>query len=239
MPAADLVNGFAQLSRTLRLRSAGLAYAPLGGAVTRLGAWETGPAWSTMKVPLSLAALARSDSETTRQQVHRALTGSDNQAAEQLWSLLGGGRPAADAVDAVLADHGDDQTRTQPQRTRPPYTPFGQTLWSLTDQTTFASALACSPRDQPVSQEMAQIDPSQQWGLGRLPSAVFKGGWGPDTTGHYLVRQFGVVSLNGYRVAVALAAEPASGSFDDATRALDHMADWLQQSVHATSGGCP
>lgn len=231
--------GFARLTGTLRVRSAGLAYAPLGdGLPTLLGEWEAGPAWSTMKVPLGIAALDRSDSASVRQLVHRAITESDNQAAEALWSQLGGGRTAADAVDAVLATHGDDRTHTQSQRIRPPYTPFGQTVWSLTDQVRFASALACSSQDQPVVDEMTHVVSAQQWGLGRLPSATFKGGWGPDHAGRYLVRQVGLISLNGHPVAVALAAEPTSGSFDDGVQALNRMTDWIRQSIHPATGGC-
>lgn len=234
-----LAAGFDRLVAGLGVRSAGLVYAPVGGTPVRLGSWRTGPAWSTMKVPLSLAALRRSDSANVRALVHRAITASDNQAAEALWSGLGGGHAAGNAVDQVLVAHGDRRTRTQSQRIRAPFTPFGQTVWSLTDQVTFASALACSAGDRPVAEEMAGVTAAQRWGLGRLPSAAFKGGWGPDPAGRYLVRQFGVVSLDGHLVAVAIAVEPADGSFDGGVRALNRIADWLRRSVHPTSGGCP
>jgi hypothetical protein len=237
--SADLTTSFAALRPTLGVRSVGLVFAPVGaGTLTQLGDWKAGPAWSTMKVPLSLAALQQSATAGTTSLVHKAITESDNAAAESLWSQLGSGDPAAAAVDAVLASHGDTATRTQPQRIRPPYTPFGQTTWSLARQVTFASRMACSTADSPVYQEMSQVIASQRWGLGQLPGAAVKGGWGPDPSGRYLVRQFGVVRLDGHLVAVAVAVTPSSGSFDDGVHALDKVTDWLKQHVHPTTGGC-
>jgi hypothetical protein len=237
--SADLTASFTALRPTLGLRSVGLVFAPVGGGTaTQLGDWKAGPAWSTMKVPLSLAALKGSDTAGTTSLVHKAITESDNAAAESLWSQLGSGDPAATAVDAVLATHGDTATRTQPQRIRPPYTPFGQTSWSLARQVSFASSMACSAADRPVYQEMSQVIASQRWGLGQLPGAAVKGGWGPDLSGRYLVRQFGVVRLDGHLVAVAVAVTPSSGSFDDGVRALDKVTGWMKQHVHPTSGGC-
>lgn len=238
-PSTDLRAGFAELRAELGVRAVGLAYAPVGdGPIVLLGDWRSGPAWSTIKVPLSLAALRRSNTTDTRRLVHRALTVSDNQAAEALWSQLGAGRSAADDVDAALTAHGDRQTRTQAEQVRPPYTPFGQTAWSLAAQVRFGSALACTAADRPVLDEMSHIVAAQRWGLGRLPGAAFKGGWGPDPSGRYLVRQFGVVRLNGRLVAVAIAVQPASGSFDGGIRAMDLIADWVKQNVHPNRGGC-
>jgi hypothetical protein len=191
-----------------------------------------------MKVPLSLTALGRSDTAGTTSLVHKAITESDNAAAESLWSGLGSGDTAASAVDAILAAHGDTTTRTQSQRIRPPYTPFGQTTWSLARQVTFASSMACSAADRPVYQEMSQVIASQRWGLGQLQGAAVKGGWGPDPSGRYLVRQFGIVRLDGHLVAVAVAVTPSSGSFDDGVHALDRVTGWMKQHVHPASGGC-
>lgn len=89
-----------------------------------------------------------------------------------------------------------------------------------------------------VVDEMERVTRGQRWGLGRLPSAAFKVGWGPDPADRSLVRRFGIVPPNGHLVAVALAAEPTSGSFVDGVRALDRMADWLSRPIHPTSGGC-
>jgi hypothetical protein len=236
---AALNASFRKLQAKLHSRSLGLAYQPLGDThLVQLGDWETGPAWSTVKVPLSVAALRRSSSDEVVSLVHRAITESDNSAAEALWGVLGGGQPAATAVDAVLASYGDRSTHTQSRQIRPPFTPFGQTTWSLTHQVTFMSRLYCSADASSVIQEMNHISAGQRWGLGTLPGATFKGGWGPDTSGRYLVRQFGVVTLGRARVAVAVSVEPGSGSFSEGTRDLDQIATWLRKNVHPTSGSC-
>jgi len=237
---ADLAASFARLRPKLGVQAVGLVVEPVGGGPrTQLGDWQAGPAWSSMKVPLALAALKQSDTAATRSLVHKAITESDNQAAESLWSQLGSGQTAAHAVDAVLAAHGDAVTRTQAVRVRPPYTPFGQTTWSLSRQVTFASVLACSAADRPVLDQMSQVIPAQRWGLGRLPGAAFKGGWGPDASGRYLVRQFGLVRLGGHLVAVAIAVQAGgSGTLDDGVHALNLLADWMNANLHPTSGGC-
>ena len=76
---------------------------------------------------------------------------------------------------------------------------------------------------------MGQIEPDQRWGLGQIPGAKFKGGWGPSLEGDYLVRQFGVIPVNDGLAVVAVAVEPNSGSFDDGTQALTRIATWLQE----------
>lgn len=219
-------------------RSVGVVLASVGSndPPVVLGSWSAGPAWSTMKVPLSEAAL-RQDSGVLPS-VRSALTMSDNSAAESLWATLGSGTTAAAKVDAVLAAHGDSATRTQAVRVRPPYTPFGQTTWSLVDQVRFAQGIACSPNSATVVSTMGQVTESQRWGLGSLPSANFKGGWGPDRSGRYLVRQFGIVTIGGKRVAVAVAVEPRDGSFASGTAALSSIARWLGSQDVSGPGHC-
>jgi hypothetical protein len=239
VPAGTLTADFAELQRTLDVRRIGVVYAPVGSDdPVELGDWTAGVAWSTIKVALSIAAFRKSPDKTTTSLVHNAITRSDNAAAEKLWAHLGGGRDAAAAVDAVLADHGDSRTRTQSERTRASFTPFGQTTWSLADQVDFASHLACTPSDSKVVEEMRSVTPEQRWGLGRLPGAAFKGGWGPDASGRYLVRQFGVVEVHGRSVAVAIAAEPRSGTFADGTAVLNRVASWLARSLPPQQGSC-
>jgi hypothetical protein len=80
---------------------------------------------------------------------------------------------------------------------------------------------------------MEQVEPDQRWGIGTVAGTQFKGGWGPSPSGSYLVRQMGVLSGPTGKVAVAMAAQPASGSFADGTQDLTQMADWL--TAHLTS----
>ena len=67
--------------------------------------------------------------------------------------------------------------------------------------------------------------------MGQIPAAHFKGGWGPDPQGRYLVRQFGIVPINGRNVAVALAVRPHDGSFDSGTSALSKVTTWLMDNA--------
>ncbi len=234
---------FAALTQGLS-GSSGIAYLPVGstGTPTTLGGWSSGVAWSTMKVPVAIAAVradgARPSSATTAL-LRRAITASDNAAAEGLWSRLGSGAKAAAATTAVLRDGADRATVVPATRTRPGFTAFGQSVWSLSQQTRFAAALPCVKGAAPVLSLMGQVTSSQRWGLGTLgASARFKGGWGPGTSGGYLVRQFGVITLpRGGQLAVALASEPADGSFATGTANLTVMARWLQARLGSLRGG--
>ncbi|MEC3954596.1 hypothetical protein VMT65_16270 [Nocardia sp. CDC153] len=234
---------FADLKAALDGR-VGIAVMPVGGGdMTQLGDWSTGIAWSTIKVPLALAAL-RHDPEGMRSTAEAAITFSDNDAAQELWNSLGNGNQAADAVEAILREAGDTTTDVAARHTKlaalesDDLLAFGATDWSLADQVHFASKLPCLPRANSVVSLMSEITPSQSWGLGRLIGAEFKGGWGPDDeTGKYTVRQFGLIpTLNG-PVAVALAAEPTSGSFDDATDMMDKLALLVGDHLPDLRGG--
>jgi hypothetical protein len=198
-----------------------------------LGTWRSGPAWSTSKVPLALAALHRHDDTVTRERARRAITASDNDAAQALWASLGAAPEAAKAVDDELAAEGDRRTHIQWRQVRPPFSPFGQTEWSLDDQLTFTSGLACD-RSRPsalVTSDMGSVTASQRWGLGRITHTRFKSGWGPNPSGRYLVRQIGLVPRGSQIVAVAIAVVPESGSFAQGTAALDQIASWLRASL--------
>lgn len=203
----------------------------------RAGSWRTGVAWSTAKVPLSVAALRRSSSGTTRSLVRRTITVSDNAAAERLWTRLGRPSTAGARVQRVVRDLGDRRTIIEHRRVRPPFTAFGQTRWALTDQARFASGLACRREARPVLTRMGQIVRSQRFGLGQVPrtglarSPRFKGGWGPIGRG-YLVRQLGIVTLaDGTTYGVAIAAYSPRG-YAAATRDLDRVARWLLRRIH-------
>ena len=218
----------------------GLAYAPLDHPeqAISLGSWSHGPAWSTIKVPLALALLRDGGNVTSA--VRSAITASDNSAAESIWEQLGGGAVAARKVQDVLAEAGDPLTEVPSERRRSGFSVFGQTDWSVADQARFLARVACDPDAAPVTGLMGEIVPGQQWGLGAIDDAYFKGGWGPGTDGLYLVRQFGVVPTGKGRVAVAIAAVAASGGFGDGAAVLDRLTGWLQDHLYEVGGGrCP
>lgn len=246
-PVAAVPSGLAADFAQLRSEfpgQMGLAVMAVGGdrAVT-LGDWHTGVAWSTIKVPLALAALRR-DPVGPADLATAAITESDNDAAQALWISLGGGEPAAEAVEAVLREAGDTTTdvadRHNPDAAATIDHPmvFGATQWSLGDQVEFASRLPCLQQASRVLGLMRRITDEQRWGLGSFVGAEFKGGWGPDDdTGAYLLRQFGIIPTWSGGLAIALAAHPDSGDYDDAITMMDRMAAVVARHVHELHGG--
>lgn len=226
----------------VRLRgSEGVAYTVVGGtAKTQLGSWRTGPGWSTVKVPLAVAADVQAHGRPgaeTRRLIERAITASDNAAAERLWSSLGTPRIAASKVQAALRSGGDRVTVVPSRRVRPGFSAFGQTRWSLTHQATFVARLPCLQYGGDVLHLMGAVVSSQRWGIGAVGRPVrFKGGWGPSPSGRYLVRQMGIVTLaNGSRIGLAIASEPADGRFETGTANLTALARWVV--AHAATQG--
>ncbi|QIS14750.1 hypothetical protein F5544_34585 [Nocardia arthritidis] len=234
-----LAAGFVELQAGVKGKI-GMAIMPVGGdRAVSFGSWTSGPAWSTMKVPLTIAALRRNPATSTYA-ASNAITQSDNAAADVLWQSLGSSQEAAQAVEAVLREGGDTKTTVPATRTRSDASSFGQADWALTDQVRFASRLPCLPQSATVINLMEQITPQQRWGLGSFNNAEFKGGWGPDLQGAYLVRQFGLVPAANGEFAVAFAAQPDSGAFSDGMTLLDKMSALISQHMGELSGGkCP
>ena len=166
----------------------------------------------------------------TEDLIARALTASDNAAAERLWDRLGD--RAAHRTQALLAAAGDTATTVQSERVRAEFSPYGQTDWSTRAQARFVAALPCLPHGRRVLDLMGRVQADQRWGLGSAGvPARFKGGWGPDPSGRYLVRQMGLLTIDGKAVAVAIATEPADGQFATATVAATRLAEWVARHV--------
>lgn len=192
-----------------------------------LGRWSTGVAWSTIKVPLAIAALRR-DPTRAEPLVVKAITESDNPASEDLWCALGSPAVAARQVQAVIAAAGDPCTVVEARRIRPGFTAFGQTEWSLARQARFAANLGDDASSALVIDLMHRVAPSQRWGLAAKGIAA-KGGWGPGLDGDYLVRQFGILPVDSGQLGVALAAEAAT--FEIGVDVLTTMAKWLVEHL--------
>jgi hypothetical protein len=188
-----------------------------------LGRWSSGVAWSTIKVPLAIAALRR-DHPRAPDLVVKAITESDNHASEQLWSLLGDPAHAAQQVQAVVHESGDTATLVESRRLRPGYTAFGQTEWTLARQARFAARLPYIGGAATVIDLMHHLTSGQRWGLAAKGAAA-KGGWGPGVDGDYLVRQFGVIPTESGYWGVALAAQ--AQAFDTGVDVINRITDWL------------
>ena len=112
--------------------------------------------------------------------------------------------------------------------------------WSLISQAHFLAVAACDGRNAPVLTLMGQITADQHWGLGTIAGTRFKGGWGPFPTGKYLQRQIGLITTPDGVSAVAIAAEPDSGSYGDGVHDLNAIAGFLAEHLTTLpSGRCP
>jgi len=210
--------GFDELAQTVPGK-VGVAIASAGAEPVSLGEWSDGVAWSTIKVPLAVAALRAGVAHAD--QLVAAITRSDNAAAEELWSQLGD--PAAPLVQSVLREAGDPVSVVESRRLRAEYTPFGQTRWSLADQARFAAGLSCVSEASRIVDLMGALSVDHRWGLAAKGFAA-KGGWGPGLTDGYLVRQFAIVSGT---VGVAVAAEVREGGYQVGVDAINSVADWV------------
>lgn len=192
------------------------------------GALQEGPAWSTAKVPVAIAASKRGG---VTPQMRSAITASDNSAAEAVWRSLGAPSEAGAAATQVLREGGDGETQVQSAVTRPGFSAFGQTRWSLPNQATFGANVQCIAGASAVTDLMGQITAGQNYGLGTITGAHYKGGWGPDQSGAYLTRQFGFIpgEKPGTFVGVAIAAKPADGSYETGQAMLTELAKALSQ----------
>lgn len=229
-PMDDLQADFASFSAGIPAE-VGLAVVA-GPTSSTFGTRTAATAWSTIKVPLAIAAL-RADPDQAAAFVSAAISQSDNAAAESLWSLLGPPAQAAVAVQAVLAEGGDPTTSVQSVRVREGFTAFGQTDWPTEAQARFASRLPCIAGNEVVMADMQSLAGNQSWGLAGDADVAAKGGWGPGKDGGYLVRQLATISTPDGTIGIALAAEPEDGTFGSGVAAINQLADWIEANRDA------
>ncbi len=209
-----------------------------GGPDLSGGSFATGDAWSTIKVPIAERVLEdfggpSGISASQQANITSAITLSDNDAAAALFGDLerehGGLAPASEAVGEVLRRAGDSET-TISTVGRGSFSSYGQTDWSLANQFKYMAALAggCIGNSAGRSYllgQMAAVGGSDTFGLGSVGfPAKWKGGWGPGTDGKYLVRQMGVMEVDGKQVVVAMAAIPDDGTFESGMTMLSDIA---------------
>ncbi|WP_425307241.1 hypothetical protein AADG42_00295 [Ammonicoccus fulvus] len=211
-----------------------LAVVPVGGGDPLVFGSVTEPvAWSTIKVPISIAALRNDTRGRLEPTMRAAITWSDNGSAMKLYSSLGRTAQAQNAVDQVLHDLGDPNTSLIKSSVN-----FGEATWELHDQARFAAQLPCHPDAQAVYEAMDDVIEEQSWGLGIFPGAHFKGGWGISDRGT-LVRQLGVIETAKGNVAVAVAYDSDDSDVVGFV-ALTEVAQWLAANADALPvGQCP
>ncbi len=236
----QLQAGFAALDLKVPV---GVAIVPVGGGGVPilLGDQEPQDAWSTIKVPLALAAERRNGENRTET---KAVIDSDNRSARLLTRSLGTPAEATAAVTDVLREGGDRGTVVQPAADDGEWPHLGETTWTLTDSAVWTAHLPCMPGSEHVLDLMAHVAPTQDWGLNKIPGdrTAVKGGWGVDEGDEgYLVRQIGLITLNdGKRVAVSMSAHEPKMTFDAGAIALNTVGHWLGDNLNLLPGGsCP
>ncbi len=198
---------------------------PNRGPITA-GSLSPTVAWSTSKVPLALTVVQDQGPQAQPGAVRSALRESDNEAADQLWRSLGPAPTAATRVTAVLRQAGDATTVVPATAARPPYSIFGQTIWSTAEQARFMQHLPCLPGAELVIGHLQQVSSEQRWGIAGRPGATYKGGWGPARQSGFEARQLGwYQGRDGSRTVVAMAVR--AGTFPEATRVLNLLAGQL------------
>ncbi|WKD60314.1 hypothetical protein CCICO_01300 [Corynebacterium ciconiae DSM 44920] len=210
-------------------------YGPMGIAVDGSvhGNLTSGSAWSTSKVAIAIAADRAGVADPSV--VEAAIAVSDNDAADMLWNAIGGGEDAALAANEVLRDGGDTVTDYNAFHLGY-FTPYGQTEWALKDQVRFAASLPSLDGAETTYEAMGDSSQHQPYGLATMPNPHFKGGWGPDDSGRYLVRQFGIVTgPDNKDLPIAIMVKPTDGTYESGQEALTALADQLKKCTTTDS----
>jgi hypothetical protein len=205
-----------------------------------------------MKVPVLATVLARSGGSFDQQALAaRALDASDNAAAEALFADLervnGGLIGASEAIQDTLREGGDESTMINTAPNSEGFTTWGQSEWSAAGEVTFYRSLArgcvLNPsRTQYVMTLMRDVESDQRWGAGSagLPSQLalgFKGGWGPEPDGRYLVRQTAIAGSGDQGYVFSMLAKPSDGQFATGTEMLTDVARWVGRTFPLTAVG--
>ncbi|MEJ4099935.1 hypothetical protein V5S96_06135 [Corynebacterium mastitidis] len=194
-----------------------------GGQVYSAGDPGHSAAWSTIKVPIAIAAYKAGTAE--EEAARAAITYSDNDASVELWNSLGGTREAGAAVQEVLSAAGDPTDVARQWGHSGDRVSFGEVSWPLSGQALFASHVRCIEGAQPVVDLMGEIAEDHKYGLGLLKGSAFKGGWGPDDEGVFTMRQLGVVD----GVGIAMYVHPEDDTESGGRAMLDDMARGLRE----------
>ncbi len=214
------------------------------------GSWTGGRAWSTIKVPLAIAAAQKNAStgQVTEpygtscnpglsSAINLAITKSDNCAAWWLWEALGGDNSsAAQTVTDVIKSGGDSSTTVASTKGSKTGLTSGTTSWSLVGQAIFAANIASIKNSGEVMTQMKTHNAGDgSSGLNKYTSAMTKGGWG-STDGDGATRQLGVVKLGSGKCSAIAIGTNASSNFG----ILDRIVTAIKNhESDLPSGSCP
>ncbi|MEK0128188.1 hypothetical protein [Corynebacterium marquesiae] len=186
-----------------------------GDDIIAVGDEGKGPVWSTIKVPIAIAALKDGADKSL---VDLAIKESDNDAAYSLWSQVQWHEGSADkAVEELLEDYGSHADIHN--------TAFGYSTWSLKDQAVFGAELPCIEEADYVHKVLKDIVSWQKIGLSKEKRTRAKSGWGLDEDeNEYTYRQFGVHEVTGKRIGVALSVVTDGEDYAKAEPAVKYLA---------------
>ena len=92
---------------------------------------------------------------------------------------------------------------------------------------------------------MGSVEPDQRWGAGSASLGsplMFKGGWGPENGGGYLVRQTAIVGTGNRGYVFSMLTRPSDGAFATGTQMLSAIAGWVARtfppSLTTPAAGC-
>ena len=224
--------------------------APLGdGEIEFVGSLATGHAWSTIKVPIVLAAIkAAGTVEDFQADAAAALQRSDNTAAERIFKRLGDLKAASAELEAWLREAGDEETKIFTGTPPAGLSTYGQTDWSAVESARFTRALArgCladADDTEAILSLMREPVASQRWGAGGLGTdAAYKGGWGPEEDGGYLVRQIAVIGSGDKAWVASAIARPddrGAGSFKAGRELVSGALIWAADHLREAALGSP
>lgn len=174
-------------------------------------------AWSTEKIPIALASLEHCafDDVVKEQLITSAITYSDNNSTDMLYSCLDGYASASELVSEVIGRSGAD-VYMDPI--------WGESQWPVSSQAHFAYYLSSLPEDNIVIESMANVVPQQSWGIGEIEGMHFKGGWSDSKKdGSYQNRQMGFITIEDKTYGIAIAARSEIGSMMDTIDALNRL----------------
>ncbi|MCJ7858853.1 hypothetical protein [Corynebacterium kalidii] len=211
-----------------------------GGGIVHVGELQEARALSSVKVPVSIAAVQKSlrdgrPVEDLVPDIDRAITVSDNDAALRLWQTLGDDDEADAAELGAVLGQGGDPTDTTVDWSRDDYEGFGDIVWTLDHQAIFANQMACVLGSGQVLDAMGRLSDEHRTGLGQLEGARVKGGWGDTADGSFILREFGLVGPVGAQVPVAVAVIPEDGQEETARAAVSEMARRIAPLVDEAS----
>ena len=211
-PAVDLQAELTDIARAASAEGGrvGIALAT-GDGVDHVGLSGESWAWSTIKVPVAIAA-ERAD--VAGQLIDDTITVSDNNTSYQL----------ARNIDFDLGDL--------------PHVPEldplpGETVWPLREQARFAADIPCLDTGGTTYEAMGEIVDWQSYGLAEIDGAHFKGGWGVDAPRLYSMRQIATVPVDGGYLGIAVQTYPDDTSHDTGTAILDVIGQQLDELIDA------